>query len=247
MMNRIFLLVAVIAISISSCKRKKIASSNQLPSEIIENDFTFSSFSAKAKAEYAGDGQNFSAPIQIKIMKDSAIMVTVTPMGLEMARVLIRKDSIFVKNRLKKEYFKDSFDFLQNYFGMKVDYNLVERMIVGNIPLHNVENQKLTENPTHYILSQLFNDFEITNSIKKEYKRLDNLNIKGKNNFTSNIVYSNFETIQEVKFAKNINLVTEQGAKKSTINVKFSKIKLSNDPISLSFSIPKSYERIKMQ
>ena len=59
--------------------------------------------------------------------------------------------------------------------------------------------------------------------------------------------YTDFELIDNVDFAKNINLVKTQGNKKTTVDVKYNKPKIEDKPINLPFSIPKSYDPIKMQ
>lgn len=248
MMNRIIPFTFLIVLSLFSCNKKN-SSKSSLPDNVLENDFKFKSLTVRAKIDYLDENQNLSTPVQIRIRQDSAIWMSITPaLGIEMMRVLIRKDSVFMMNRLKKEYFAGSFDYLKNYLGIDVNYKLVEKIMMGNIPLKNTNNQKSTKTDSHYILEQMFSQFVITNMINRENKRMSNLSIKGESeDFNTVLNYSDFELIGNVDFAKNINLIKTQGTSKTMVDVKYNKPKIDDNPISLPFSIPKSYDPIKMQ
>ena len=245
-MNRLvyFLLIGLVMFS-TSCEKR--STSSALSDKVLKNDFKFNYFSTKAKVDYMDDEQNISTPIQIRIKQDSAIWMSVTPaLGIEMMRILIRRDSVFMMNRLKKEYYAGSFDLIKQQLGLSVNYKLVEKLLIGDIPLKKVSSEKLTKTDSHYILEQLLKDFTITNSIQKANSRLDKLQIKGnQDDSDAKIFYSNFTPINEVDFAQNVNLVQLYKGKKTTVDVKYTKVKVSDEHLKMNFSIPSNYNEVK--
>lgn len=246
--SKLILLFAIAApiLFFSSCK--KGASKSALSNKVLNNNFTFNYFSTKAKVDYIDSEQNLSTPVQIRIKQDSAIWMSITPvLGIEMVRILIRKDSVFMINRLKKEYYAGSFDLIKKQLGLSVNYKLVEKLLIGDIPLKSTSSQKLTKTSTHYVLEQLLKDFTIVNNIQKANSRLDKIEINGKEeDIETQILYSSFTPINEVDFAQNIKLNQVREGKKTNIDVKYSKTKTSDQPINMTFSIPSNYNEIKL-
>lgn len=89
----------------------------------------------KAKVEvYEGTNKTeFTASIRMR--KDSAIWLSVSPaLGLEVARVLITRDSIRVIDRLNGEYYSKDYRYFTTYTSMPVTYDLLQDLISG-VPL----------------------------------------------------------------------------------------------------------------
>lgn len=246
--NRLILLLILISSISFSCK-KSGSKSATLADKVLNNDLNFNYLSTKAKVDYLDSEQNLSTPMHIKIKQDSAIWMSITPaLGIEMMRILIRKDSVFMMNRLKKEYYAGSFDFIRQELGFNVNYKLVEKLLIGDIPLKKVSTQKVTKTDSHYLLEQMLKEFVITNSVRKDNARLDKISIVSNiTDMKTNILYSEFENIGEIPFAKKINLHQSEAGKTKKIDVKFSKTKLSEEAMKLPFSIPKNYEEIKVK
>ena len=240
-----FIMLSFIAFS---CK-KKGSKSATLSDKVMNNDFTFDYLSTKAKVNYLDSEQNLSTGMNIKMKQDSAIWLSITPaLGIEMMRILIRKDSVFMLNRLKKEYYAGSFELIQKQLGLNVNYRLVEKMMLGNIPIKNTSSQKVTKTDTHYLLEQMLKDFTVTNSVKKDNSRLERLTIKGnEQNVETNILYSEFEPLGDIEFARKIELDQQIDGKKTNVDIKYSKTKVGSEPINLPFSIPDNYEEIKLK
>lgn len=247
-MNKIlFLTLSCLVLFVTSCK--KGPSKSVMSDKVLNNDFKFNYFSTKARVDYIDSEQNISTPIQIRIKQDSAIWMSVTPaLGIEMVRILIRKDSVFMINRLKKEYYAGSFDLIKQQLGLSVNYKLVEKLLIGDIPLKSTSSQKLTKTDSHYILEQLLKDFTITNNVQKGNSRLDKLEFKGNSeDIDTKIYYSEFSPINDVDFAHKIKLDQIRNGQKTKIDVDYSKTKVSDEVMNMSFSIPSNYNEIKLK
>ncbi len=141
--NRLVYIFLLVLISLFACKsrqktvttdfgRIKHISDKNLIDSLEKNEFQFNVLSAKASIKVIDDKEtSFKAHIRVK--KDSAIWVSITPLlGIEMARVLITKDSVMFLNRIDKQYFVGTFDYINNKFGTDLDYQMLEAVIVGN-------------------------------------------------------------------------------------------------------------------
>jgi len=141
--NRLVYIFLLVLISLFACKsrqktvttdfgRIKHISDKNLIDSLEKNEFQFNVLSAKASIKVVDDKEtSFKAHIRVK--KDSAIWVSITPLlGIEMARVLITKDSVMFLNRIDKQYFVGTFDYINNKFGTDLDYQMLEAVIVGN-------------------------------------------------------------------------------------------------------------------
>lgn len=248
-MNKIIWILTLATLFAAISCKKRTTTSSALSSKVLDNDFKFNYFSSKAKVDFLDSEQNISTAVQVRIKQDSAIWMSVTPaLGIEMVRILIRKDSVFMLNRLKKEYYAGSFDLIKQQLGLNVNYKLVEKLMIGDIPLKNTSSEKLIKTSDYYILEQMLKEFTITNNIKKSNARLDKLSLKDNADDSETVItYTDFENINNVDFAKNIVLSQNKNGKKTKIDVTYSKPKTSNEPLNISFSIPENYNEIKLK
>lgn len=128
-----------------SCKTKKetaivttvkeidTKSPSYLLEKMYQNESRFETMSAKFSADLNTAGNNTSFKTTLRIRKDSAIWMSVSPaLGIEVARVLITKDSVFFMNRINGTYFAGDFTYFSNLLNTEVDYPLLEALLVGN-------------------------------------------------------------------------------------------------------------------
>src|SRR6188768_3901954 len=129
MRNYSYLLFAILIFYLLSCRTtKKIVDSPSASvklkgEEVIQvfdsvkaKEFLFNFFSAKAEVSYTDkSGETNSFDINLRISRDSVIWISITPLlGIEVARVLIRQDSIFVLDRLHKEVMKRDYQYFED-------------------------------------------------------------------------------------------------------------------------------------
>lgn len=133
--------LVVIMIGLSSCKttRKTIKDpireygADYLFEKLKENELKFEYFSAKFNLDMVIDKKNTSFRGQIRMRKDSAIWISFSPaLGIEMARILITTDSVKFINRLNKTFFVGDYDFVCDFVGTNVDYDILQSILLGN-------------------------------------------------------------------------------------------------------------------
>jgi hypothetical protein len=141
-----------------------------LVKKLKENEFNFNTISAKAAVTYNNGTKKSSFKTHVRIKKDSAIWMSITPLlGIEMARVLITKDTVKFINRADKEYFIGDFQYLNKLFGADLDYQMMEALLIGNsldFDEKNRLNSRVDRKKDLYYLST-----EKKRKVKKELKK----------------------------------------------------------------------------
>ena len=100
-----------------------------LKSHELKYDF----LSARFSATFSQDKKNTTFSGQIRIQRDSAIWISISPiMGIEMVRVLITPDSILYMNRIDKSYFTGNFDYINTLINSTLDYDMLQSFLTGN-------------------------------------------------------------------------------------------------------------------
>lgn len=87
---------------------------------------------AKAKITFKDDYQTRKFTATIRLKKDSLIWMNVKKLSVEAARILIDKDSVYVIDRLNKEYYIKSLDYLAEEFHLPTDFEALQKMVLGN-------------------------------------------------------------------------------------------------------------------
>ncbi len=138
-------LIVTLWFSVFSCKSKKeiigatsvkdvdTKSPAYLLDKMYQNETRFDTFSAKFSADIQTAANNVSFKTTLRIKKDSAIWMSISPvLGIEVARVLITKDSVFFMNRINGTYFAGDYSYFSNLLNTEVDYQLLEAVLIGN-------------------------------------------------------------------------------------------------------------------
>ena len=106
-----FLLLLIILGSCSTQRKiikapLKEEGAEYLFNKLKEHELKYSWFTAKFSAEYKNKGKSNSFNGQIRIRKDSAIWLSLTPgLGIEAMRLVITQDSVKMINKLNNTYF----------------------------------------------------------------------------------------------------------------------------------------------
>ncbi len=244
--------------------RIKHISDKNLIDSLERNEFQFNVLSAKASVKVIDDKEtSFKAHIRVK--KDSAIWVSITPLlGIEMARVLITKDSVMFLNRIDKQYFVGTFDYINNKFGTDLDYQMLEAVIVGNSIEFEKEEKEIIANidkkkHAYYISTE--KKRKVRKDLKKDKNKLKELTqaiwlspetfkiielviSTPKSDHSLVSKYSDFMELENNSFPQKIDL-TLISEKTVTILIDYLKVSTEKEDISFIFKIPAKYEPVQ--
>lgn len=211
--------------------------------ETKEIDFEKLKIKSKISIKTAKIDQNIPATIHVK--KDSVIWISIA-IGLEAARVSINPDSIFLLDRLNRKYYKVSFKELSDNFDFDLDFNMIQSLLVGNLPI-KIDSidiyKKLAEFNSIY---QKRNEVEIENRFDLEKSKLFYISATDKKTNTKlNIDYKSFIN-EDNKLVPTIISLLISGKNEAKIEFEHSKFDFLDRNIRFPFNIPKGYSLEKI-
>ena len=158
--TNIAILLLSIALLASACSaRKKVVQPTSPQS--------FEWLTAKLDIQAGGNGLSFDdLSGQLRMRKDSLVWVSVTAMGIELARMKVSTDSVWVINRMDKTYLAEPLDAISGQLGMPLSLPLVQAQLLGNN-----EGLAPTENQTVQLKNFTFGNFSA--KVKYSNIRLD--------------------------------------------------------------------------
>lgn len=88
--------------------------------------------SARADIFAEGEGQSVAANANIIWIRDSVLWVNVKKLGVEAARVLVTKDSVYLINRLDKTYSIKGLESLQRQYNLPEGFPLLQSAVLAS-------------------------------------------------------------------------------------------------------------------
>lgn len=280
--------VLVIIIGLSSCKHKKtlqqtttvtpsedttlqgkcrllFKTAKALSKHIRENELNYQWISAKADVETKIDGEEHNLDVRIRGRKDSAIWISIQAVGLiDIAKLLITRDSVKMVVYPKKQYFKGDFHYINQVLNADLDFEMIQAALFGNSADFDDDDNKMKpvidRANCYYMLSterkrKLRRINTGQDSLKRSLQTMtlnpDNYKIIG-NTFedvTTNrsfyAIYDKFTTNDGVFAPHDVNIEIKAEKK---INLKISYVRIEiNQPQKLTLNIPKNYEPIQVK
>lgn len=253
-----------------SCKTAEKAKRSDLEGKkadyLIEqmklNEFIFDTFSAKAVVTLRQDGKKLNFKSNIRIRRDSAIWVSITPLfGIEMARVLITKDTVKVINRLEKEFFIGDYEYLNQKFNIDLEYEVLQAILLGNsIAFELDEKIKFSVDKEDYYLGNLRKSKakkadQKPKKIEKQKEEVVSFWINQESFKIDKFLlsdlsadrfilgeYKNQMTIEDQQIPEYLHFEV-QSALPAIVEIQYSRVSL-NQALKFSFNISSKYEQI---
>lgn len=216
--------------------------------KIKEIDFAY--FSSTSKLRYKTATENQNAQINFRIKKDSLIWFSISGFGIEAVRGVINQDSLFAIDKLHREYYKFDFATLSSSFNFDLNFNILQSLVLGNLPLKKKgKNKYVKRENDYYLLHQEDGRVMIDNYIGDENRKLKKLQLtkdeEAKNKLT--MTFNDFQKINEHIFPYESLITVDYQSKKDNlfyetlIELKHKKVEFSLIPLSFPFTIPANY------
>ncbi len=179
-MNRIriiliFSVLTLLFIGTGCSSKKKMTkatlrefTASHLIKEVQENEFDFDSFQAKMNLKIETADKSFSTKGQLRMQKDSIIWTSISaPLGVEVLRMMVTPDSVFMLNRNDKTYLIENISVFNDISPMITTIDFIQAVLVGNdINLRESDIYKISIKDGQYNLL-------ISNELKKTIKQSD--------------------------------------------------------------------------
>lgn len=156
------LLFIAATLTIMSCKTKRAVeksplfplSENALLDLVEQNSFEYKSFSSKLSVSADMPAQKGSFKVNMRMQKDSAIWMSVTPaLGIEAVRVLIEPDTLMFINKMKDQYFAGGYSAIDSLLQYATKFEFLENLLVGNaVEIESNEKYNSVVDELYYVL-----------------------------------------------------------------------------------------------
>ncbi len=271
-MKKSILYITIILIAFTSChSSKKIVSNkdsnameiNEIYKNICKGYGDYETVSLK----FAITSKNLKSLPQIKgnmrIKKDSAIWISIAPVGLEVVRCLITSDSVKLYSKIQKNASAISLDSLSNLWGFPV-FKTLQSLLLNEMLFYTTEpiqdtmalfsTCKVNKKNNKIIITRslpknLKKDNDIQKeqiwNIKNEHFRITEVKVVEKVDSEKEKVklyYDDFEVFDSIVFPTNIS-VKWKLLVNIDVNIDYSRVKFNED---LSFPFPKSEKYKKL-
>lgn len=144
-------LIALVMMGSSCNTKKKVAETieEEAPNDavafmdaLILNQFQAEWLGASAHINYDDGSMSIGATANIKMQKDKVIWVAVKKFGFEAGRAKITPDSIYVLNRINKEYIAEPISMVAEMFDLPANLSMLQQIILGNPVFLTTSNPK---------------------------------------------------------------------------------------------------------
>lgn len=267
MNNKLIFTLFLILPLLISCKKQQVRTLDKLS----KNELRFENFTAKSKVSYIDKNQRITLNVSIRIRHDSVIWISASiPPGFEVARMMITTDSVFILDKFNKNYYATDFSFLskklsalsgfalgENPGGLGISYDLLQDLILGNMPFYKSSGQnKLIKEADHYLVRQKYDRYIIDNYINKKNRKLEKLKVhiedsgfsESLHNNIIELEYKDFKKLRKYDFAYSNTLKLFYEHNKSvynlTLELKYKKVNITEKHLNFPFKVSSKYKKI---
>lgn len=133
--------VILLTLSVGACARRNVVTDLPVPprkeDSILEaasgQELLFQALTGKMSAQSNFNGSKNDFRINVRLVHDSALWVSLTPaLGIEAFRALITRDSVKYIDKLHKTYFLGTVQALEEKSGVRLRFEDLEDLLLGN-------------------------------------------------------------------------------------------------------------------
>lgn len=253
MKSSYFLLILLLLVIGTGCKSpaflgkkaKKNSSAEALVEHLVKNQVQAEWMYAKGRVRYDDKYQGFGATATIQLRKDSVLWMNIKKFGLEVARVQITPDSIYILDRFNNEYYIEGLDYLEKSYNLPANFATLQAIMLGNPVFFNpktltaerkdifvqlkgqsdrFESQYVLDATSLLLRSMSFGELQTNRQL--DYELEDYRQTADKQNFS---------------YIRKLDLDSEETGK-SSLEIKLNKVEF-DVPKSIRFEIPERYTR----
>jgi hypothetical protein len=218
---------------------------NELDSKESADELAFRYLKAKSRVAWKSGNNTDNYSVDIRVKKDSLIWVTISQAGLAGATGLFTLDRIQFYQKISGEYYDLTYDSLSTMMGFRIDYRVLQSLIVGNQPFKKNNSRVIRENE-NIIIKQDSGRIKIDNMLgpNRKLKKLLVRDEPSSNKLT--LDFEEFTNLNQVifPFSSQITLDVKNKEDKrvtTVIQIKYSKVELLDTPLEFPFRIPAKF------
>ncbi len=214
-----------------------------LAEEILNSPFDFREVAISGKADIRTPDLNLGASYRIHIQKDKQILIKVSKF-VEVVKVLITTDSIFVQDKLNQAYYACDYSLAKEYLGVEADFQMIQALFLGDyapIPPNMQLSSPPESNPLKF--SGSLDSTKIDYYLDRELKKLVRLSVENPAiEGQSDAFYKDFEKVNSQNFPMAFELQVPAPLDGS-LTFRHKRVQVNPSNLNFSFDIPSGFTR----
>lgn len=247
--NSVLFLFLILALTITSCKKELSGADTKKGKSFNVVPLDFEYLNTKSKIHFKNNDKDIRVTATIRIKKDSIIWFSLSPaFGIEAVRGIITRDSLKIVNRLEKEYFIHDFKSLSKKFNFNINFNLVQAMLLGDMPVPYNVNHRVSNKNGNFIVHQEDGNLTIDNFIAANKMKTERVQLtENSSENTLTLLYDNFQPFLSslIPYNNQIILNYKEGTDMRTtlIDIDHGKAEIADSSLKFPFNIPQKYDQ----
>lgn len=265
--KNILIICVLVGLAIVACKPKQRIvystkpvedkENNQLFSDINTNSFDFNTFSSRLNMSLTSGTRSLSSRANIRMIKDSAIQISVQPLfGVEVLRLYIDPDSVVILDRMNKRYVEESLNSLKEQYPVGFDFYTMQSILTnspfvsGKSSVEDSDFRKFnitqTSDLNYYLTSKdPVSDIEYSFTVNGNDRITFTHLMQYEKQQSLQWTYDNFAVLGTNSFPHKMNATISSKSRKIDAEFLFSEI-VTNVPVQVTSQVPDSYRKASM-
>lgn len=207
----------------------------------------FNSLSGRMKIELNDGHKTTSVPASFRMIKDQGIWISAF-FGL--AKALITPTEVSFYTATTKQFFKGSFKELSSYVGTELNYDLLQRFLLG-LTAVELKSQRsswaVTDNYYRYAMRDKKEQYKLQIDIEPgSYQLKRTLISEGSGMGSVGVEYLNYQKINGVSIPEHLKVTARGRDYNSSLNIEYKNLSL-NRQLKFPYKIPAGYKELKIQ
>jgi hypothetical protein len=201
---------------------------------------------AKASVDFDGPDMSVGGTAHIKVEAGKRIWMRVSKFGFEAARALITPDSIYVIDRLNREYAAEPLSYVEKRFNIPARFELLQDILLGNPIFFGDNNYNLATESNQYLLQGGSQNWKTSYWLDRQDFRFDRMRLlEPATDREVDLRLAEYAAVtgsaQKFAYLRNLTINSSETGR-ARIQMKFNRVSL-NEPTPISFNIPDNYSK----
>jgi hypothetical protein len=211
-----------------------------LSADSILTPFTTLAFSGKV--EVTEDEEKSTYQYKLHFYRDSLIWCSISLLGIEGIRIKMTKDSLWLVDRLNKQYLKGNISLLRPKIGLALTIRQLQQLFLGELPAAKTPYNIAQQESQSIVVNNQSLGQSITCVLSKPHLRLKLLNASDERDSTqTQIEFAAYQKVEDVLIPNQLKTQTNKGGDRR-VTLKHLQIKRNPETLSFNFNIPSGYE-----
>ena len=203
----------------------------------LKKDYTW--FTASARVRFQNSESRMGGRCNIRMIKDSLIWMNFKKLSIEASRILLTRDSFWIKYPLDKMYEAGPLNELLDYYELKLNFDELQELIAGNFVVPEKNLVRRFETKSHHEID--FYDISMNYKYHLDGQfQVRRFSISDQKNRRIVGTYDEYDGRQ---MARNKDFTVTDDSGSARVSFKFSDIEIDVEK-SIAFEIPDHYYKL---